>query len=76
MQPSRSLQLLAPDDGICRVALVSNIPMRPVNLRVQEAHGRCVAALVDFGTSPDQVESILIVGVYLRSGDEAAATCR
>ena len=68
----RFAALSAPVDGRCRVALVSSIPMRQVSLRAQECHGRYVAALLDLG-SPHQVETILVVGVYLQNGNEATA---
>ena len=65
--------LSAPDDGTCRVALVSRFPLRPVTLRTSEACGRHVAALLDVGLPHGQTETVLVVGVYLTCGNEATA---
>ena len=69
----RFAALSRPLDGTCRVALVSTVPLRPVELRVQEAAGRCVAALADFRDEGGEITSILVVGVYLQPGNEAEA---
>ena len=48
----RYATLSPPENGVCKVALISSIPMRPVILPVTEAVGRCVAAVLDVHTGP------------------------
>ncbi|CAE7475726.1 L96 [Symbiodinium sp. CCMP2592] len=68
--------LSTPIEGICRVALISRIPFRVARLPVAEAHGRCVAAIMDVTGPAQAAESVMIVGLYLKVSDEAKAAAQ
>ena len=65
--------LSSPEAGLSKVALVSSIPLKQVTLSAGEATTRHVAALVDLVGPDGRVEPLLVVGVYLQSGDEPTA---
>ena len=68
--------LSPPIDGMCKVAIVSNIPLRMAMLPVTEARGRCAAAIVDMTGPTGVVESVLVVGLYLQVGSEPQAVAQ
>ena len=68
--------LSPPVDGMCKVAIVSNIPLRMAMLPVTEARGRCAAAIVDMTGPTGVVESVLVVGLYLQVRDEPQAVAQ
>ena len=65
-----------PMEGKCRVAIVSNIPMRAAPLPVTEARGRCAAAVLDVRASSGHIESVLVLGLYLQVSDELQAAAQ
>ena len=64
--------LSLPEAGLCRVALLSRVPFKPVNLCEADAAARHAAALVDLET-PSGCLSLLCVAAYLQSGQPAVA---
>ena len=69
----RFAALSFPVEGVCKVGLVSCLPLRPVQLRAPAAAGRHVAAMVECGVSEAVAETFLVVGVYLQCGNEPEA---
>ena len=62
-----------PLHGKCRVAILSLMPFKQVQLGVEEATGRCAAVLIDCVNSAGTSEPILFVGLYLEVGNEPVA---
>ena len=65
--------LSAPEEGLCRVALVSRYPCKQAPLAKGEALTRHVAALIDFQGQGGKADTLLVVGVYFQSGHEPTA---
>ena len=63
-----------PENGRCRVALLSNIPFRQVPIAQGEAATRAVAVMMDLKNQQDRYETFLVVAVYLQAGDERVAS--
>ena len=65
--------LSAPEDGKCRVALLSSFPAKSIVLSRAEGATRHAAVLVDLKNAQGNVETFLVVAVYGQAGDEATA---
>ena len=65
--------LSQPESGFHRVALCSQIPFCPCVLNVESAATRYSAGTFEVQGPNGQVESLLVIAVYLQARDEAAA---
>ncbi|CAE7541147.1 RE2 [Symbiodinium sp. CCMP2592] len=66
------VHLSLPENGVCRVALLSKIPFKAVKLREADGLSRHAAAFVDLQVA-GRTMSVLCVAVYLQSGQIATA---
>ena len=58
--------------GVSRVALLSRLPFKPVQLCQHEGRGRQASALIDVATESG-TDTLLCVAAYLQSGQRAVA---
>ena len=58
---------------VCRVALVSTLPFKPVKLVLEGMKGRCAAGLFDFEASAGRFITVLAVAVYGFASSDAEA---
>ncbi|CAE7488209.1 unnamed protein product [Symbiodinium sp. CCMP2592] len=66
------VQLSLPEQGVCRVALLSKIPLKAVKLCEADGLSRHAAAFIDLQVA-GRTMSVLCVAVYLQSGQVATA---
>ena len=65
--------LSKPESGVHKVALCSHIPFRPCALNVDVAATRYAAGTFEVQGPNEQIETLLVVGVYFQACNEAIA---